>query len=126
MMTLSKDVRNELEEARKAAIARAEQEAAEAPAAELEDLDEAECFVRLVIAMYASKLKVGMGVMPDGMAIYLRLSIPKGSTDPRAGMVSFVVSSDTQAVLLKAVGALDASAQSSYWKPDRFADQQGS
>jgi hypothetical protein len=115
------DALKALEDARKAAMARAEESANAEAEAEALDLDEAECFVRLVIGMYASQLKVGMGVMPDGMAIYIRLSIPKTSSDSRAGMVSFVVSNDTTAVLLKAVSALEASAQSNFWKPDRFA-----
>ena len=110
-----------LQEARKQAMARAaEEEAAKPPVVE-EDLDEAECFVRLVIAMYASKLRLGMGVMPDGMAIFIRLSVPAESTDPHAGMVSFVVSDDTAGVLRKAVAALEAQPKLPFWKPDQFA-----
>lgn len=85
------------------------------------ELDEAECFVRLVISMYASQLGLGMGVMPDGMAVWIRLRVPSSSNDPRAGKVAFVVSNDTLSVLQKAVQAMEASPTSNWWKPDRFA-----
>jgi hypothetical protein len=71
--------------------------------------------------MYMSGLKVGMGVMPDGMAVYVRLSMPKDAEDPRAGYVAFVVSNEPRSVLNKALDALEATVQSNYWKPDRFA-----
>jgi hypothetical protein len=115
------DALKALQEARKQAMARAAQEAADTPPPPNDDLDEAECFVRLVVAMYASKLKVGMGVLPDGMAVYLRLTMPSESTDERAGMVSFVVSDDTLSVLRKAVQALESAPKPPYWKPDQFA-----
>jgi len=102
-------------------MARAAEEEAAKPLVVDEELDEAECFVRLVIAMYAYKLRVGMGVMPDGMAVFLRLSVPSEAKDPHAGMVSFVVSDDTLGVLRKAVSALEASPKPPYWKPDQFA-----
>lgn len=108
--------------ARAAAKARAEKKAAEAePVQDPTDHDEAFCFQHLVIAMYLSGLKLGMGVMPDGMAVYCRLSMPKSAEDDRAGMVAFVVSGEPRAVLNKALVALESSAQSNYWKPDRFA-----
>ena len=115
------DPRNLLQEARRQAMARAELEAAEAPELPVVDMDETECFVSLVIAMYASKLRLGMGVMPDGMAIFIRLSMPAESTDPHAGLVSFVVSDDTAGVLRKAVQALEAPPKPPWWKPDQFA-----
>lgn len=112
----------ELEKAREAAMARAKAAAEAAPPPpQLEDLDEAECFVRLVISMYASGLKVGMGAMPDGMAIWIRLSVPSGAESPYAGMVSFIVSDDTLGVLRKAVAALEAKPQPPFWKTDQFA-----
>lgn len=122
-MTMSKppDALKALQQARTDAMARAEAEALEKPALPEVDLDESECFVRLVIGMYASQLRLGMGVMPDGMAIWIRLSIPTKSSDPRAGMVSFVVSDDTAAVLRKAVQAMEAPAKPPWWKPDQFA-----
>lgn len=110
-----------VEEARHKAMARAAEEIlTEVPGEDI-DLDEAECFVRLVVEMYASKLKLGMGVLPDGMAVFIRLTYPTTSQDPHAGMVSFVVSDDTLSVLRKAVQALEAKAQPPYWKPDQFA-----
>src|SRR6202044_3025694 len=91
--------------ARAAAKARAEKKAAETPVEDPSDHDEAFCFQHLVIAMYMAGLKVGMGVMPDGMAVYVRLSIPKDAEDGRAGMVSFVVSNEPRSVLNKALQA---------------------
>jgi len=120
-MAVKPDALRALQDAQKTAKARAQREAAQAPQHDPSDRDEAECFVHLVIAMYSLPLKVGMGVMPDGMAIYIRLSIPKTSTDERACMVSFVVSQDTKSVLNKAVDALEAGSQSQYWKVDRYA-----
>lgn len=120
-MPAKPDALKALQQARKDAASRAEKAAAEAPKVDDIDLDEAECFVRLVISMYASQLRLGMGVMPDGMAVFVRLSIPSASTDPRAGMVSFVVSDDTTSVLRKAVSALEAPAKPPWWKPDQFA-----
>jgi len=112
-------------EALKAAMQKAQEEAAkkaaEAPPPPTYDEDEAACFVRLVIEMFTSGLKLGMGTMPDGMAIWIRLSVPSGSSSPYAGMVSFVVSDDTLAVLRKAVASLEAAPKAPYWKPDQFA-----
>jgi len=112
----------DLEKAREAAMARAkaEKEAAPPPP-EAIDLDEAECFVRLVIEMYSSGLRLGMGVMPDGMAVWIRLSVPSKATSPYAGLVSFVISDDTTTVLRKAVVSLEAAPRPPYWKPDQFA-----
>jgi len=122
-MATSPDALRALDAAKKAAKARAKEAADNAPQTDPSDRDETECFVHLVIAMYSTGLKVGLGVMPDGMAIYVRLSMPAASEDPRAGMVSFVVSQDTKSVLNKAVDALEASEKSQYWKVDRFAQK---
>jgi hypothetical protein len=122
-MAANPDALKALQDARKTAKTRAAEEAAKAPQSDPSDRDETECFVRLVIAMYSLPLKMGMGVMPDGMAIYIRLSIPKTSSDERSGMVSFLVSDDTKSILNKAVDALEAGPQSRYWKPDRFAQE---
>jgi len=117
------DALKALQEARRTAMARAEAEAKEAPELPEIDLDEAECFVRLVIHMFASQLKVGMGVMPDGMAIFVRLSVPTKSQDPHAGCVAFAVSDDTLSVLRKAVQAMEAPPKPPWWKPDQFAQK---
>lgn len=118
------DAPTPLDIARRQAIERAQELAESFPEAATIDYSSDECITQLVIAMYALGLKLGMGVMPDGMAIYIRLSVPRGSVDPRSGMVSFVVHNDPVEVLRKSIQALEASAQSAYWKPDRFADQQ--
>jgi hypothetical protein len=115
------DALKALAEARKIAIERAKELEESFPEQETVDYSIDECFTQLIISMYASGLKLGMGVMPDGMAIYVRLSMPNGGVDPRAGMVSFVVHNDPTEVLRKAVLALEASEKSAYWKPDRFA-----
>jgi hypothetical protein len=115
------DALKALEEARKLAIARAQELVEDFPEQHSIDYDEAECFTQLVIAMFTLGLKVGMGVMPDGMAVYVRLSVPSTADDPRAGMVSFVVHNSPLEVLRKAILALEASERSAYWKPDRFA-----
>jgi len=90
------------------------------------DLTAEECYIQVVINMFAVGLKLGMGVMPDGMAIWIRLSVPSTAKDPRAGMVAFVVHSDPTDVWRKAVLALESSSKSNYWKVDRFASQSGS
>jgi hypothetical protein len=110
-----------LEAAQKAAAARAKEEAAKTPPPVEVDLDEAECFVQLVIESYSSGMRMGMGTMPDGMAIWMRLSVPSTATSPYAGMVAFLVSDDTLTVLRKAVASLEAPAKPPYWKPDQFA-----
>lgn len=122
-MATSPDALKALDAARKTSKARAKEAAENAPQQDPSDRDETECFVHLVIAMYSTGLKLGLGVMPDGMAIYIRLSMPAASEDSRAGMVSFVVSQDTKSVLNKAVDALEASEKSQYWKPDRFSQK---
>lgn len=114
----------DLDRAKKIAQARAAQKALETPPPVPSDEDEAACLVRLVIEMFASSLKLGMGTMPDGMAVWIRLSVPSGSESPYAGMVSFVVSDDTLTVLRKAVASLEASPKPPYWKPDQFARTQ--
>src|SRR5258707_7020132 len=108
------DALKALEVARQQAIDRAQELAESFPEPETVDYSVDECITQLVIAMYALGLKMGLGVMPDGMAIYVRLSVPSKSVDPRAGMVSFVVHNDPTEVLRKAVQALEASAQSNY------------
>jgi hypothetical protein len=110
-----------LEAAQKAAQARAALEAAQAPDVPPIDLDEAECFIQLVIESYASGMRLGMGTMPDGMAIWIRLSVPSKAASPYAGMVAFLVSDDTLAVLRKAVAALEAAPKAPFWKPDQYA-----
>jgi len=110
-----------LESAAKAAQERARQEALEAPKVAEIDLDEAECFVQLVIESFGSGLKLGMGTLPDSMAIWIRLSVPSTSSSPYAGMVSFLVSDDTLTVLRKAVSALEAAPKLPFWRPDKFA-----
>jgi len=114
-----------LESAAQAAQAKARQEALEAPKPTDIDLDEAECFVQLVIESFGTGLKVGMGTLPDSMAIWVRLSMPSTSSSPYAGMVSFLVSDDTLTVLRKAVAALEAAPRPPFWKPDQFARTNG-
>jgi len=110
-----------LEAARKAAQKRAQEEAAKAPAVAEVDLDAEECLVQLCVESFASGLKMGMGTMPDGMAIWMRLSVPRKAESPYAGMVSFLISDDPLTVLRKAVASLEAPAKPPYWKPDQFA-----
>jgi len=119
--TSHSDALRDLAEARKGAMARAEEAANTTPPVDVGDYDEAECFVRLAVWMYACDLRLGMGHMPDGMALWIRLSVPTSSSDPHAGMVSFVVTDDTRALLNKAVAAMDAKPQAPWWKPDQFA-----
>jgi hypothetical protein len=115
------DALKALEAARKIAKDRAQELVEDFPEAQSIDYDEGECWTQIIIAMFALGLKMGVGVMPDGMAVYIRLSVPSGSSDPRAGMVSFVVHNSPLEVLRKAVLALEATEKSAYWKPDRFA-----
>ena len=121
MSDLMRDVENELKKAKAAAQARAK--AAQAAKAAMPDIDYTleECFVQLTIAMYALGLRVSFGVLPDGMAVFARLNIPLESEDTRAGMVSFVASSDALGAARKAVYALQSSAESNFWKKDDFA-----
>ena len=110
-----------LENAKKAAQARAAEEAAKEPKLSEVDLDEAECLVQLVIESFGTGLKMGLGTMPDGMAVWMRLSMPSKAASPYAGMVSFLISNDPLTVLRKAVSSLEAPPKPPYWKPDRFA-----
>lgn len=118
------DALKALQAAQKVAQQRAKVKAESDKFVDSSDLSDSECIVQLVVAMYASQLSLGMGVLPDGMAIWIRLRIPKDSTDPRAGMVAFVAHNDPSVVLRKAVYALEAPSQSNWWKPDRFAGGQ--
>jgi len=85
------------------------------------DLDEAECLVQLFVEMLGTGLKMGLGAMPDGLAFWVRLSVPSEATSPYAGMVSFLVADEPAAALRKAVAALEASPKPPFWKPDQFA-----
>jgi len=114
------DALRALENAQKTARKRAQDQiAADPPPAEVE-LDEAGCFVQLAVACYGWGCVLGMGVMQDGSALWLRIRMPPTSTHACAGMVAFVVSDDTLAILQKAVQALDASPHSKWWKPDKY------
>ena len=117
------DALKALQEAKKLAVQRAKELEEDFPPPREIDLTAEECYIQLVINMYASGLKVGMGVMPDGMAIWCRLSLPSTAKDPRAGMVSFLVHNDPTEVLRKAILAMESSEKSAYWKPDRFASK---
>lgn len=111
-----------LQDAKRAAKARAEKQAAEEIAeAPKIDYSTEECLVLLTIEMFRTGLTVGMGVLPDGMAVYVRLRMPSKAEDPRAGQVAFLAGSDAPSALNKAVQALDAPKDGVYWKPDRFA-----
>lgn len=116
---------DELRDAQKAAVARAKAEAQSDEPTDAFNLSVEECWIRVVIAMYASGVGVGVGVMPDGMAIWVRLRMPAKAKDPRAGHVAFVAHNDPQVVWQKAVQAMESSVQSSWWKPDRFANPAG-
>lgn len=122
----SPDALKALQEARKQAQARAKEEAAKAADMPDVDYDEAECLVQLIIASYSIGLRFTFGVLTDGMAVYCRLNIPANAADARAGMVAFVASSDTLAVLRKAVLALQAGPKSNFWKQDQWASRQAS
>lgn len=110
-----------LEAAKKAAHARAQAQEVASPKLSEIDLDEAGCLVQIFIEMLASGLKMGLGAMPDGMAFWVRLSMPSAATSPYAGMVSFLVSDEPLGALRKAVASLEAPAKPPYWKPDQFA-----
>src|SRR5689334_10662340 len=88
------DALKALQDARKTAMVRAEERDEGEQPADVGNLSVEECLVRLLIEMYASELTLGMGVMPDGMAVYARLRYPTSCKDPRAGLVSFVVHND--------------------------------
>lgn len=121
MSKVSPDALKALQAAQKEAVARYKKNAPPPEPTDAFDLDEAECLVRLVIHMYSSSIRLALGVMPDGMAVWGRVSVPKTSADPRAGHVAFVVGSDMPSVLQKAVAAMEAPTESKWWKPDRFA-----
>jgi hypothetical protein len=111
-----------LSEAKQQAKKRAE---AEAEAAKLDapqiDYSVEECLVLLQIEMFRTGLTLGMGVLPDGMATYVRLRMPSKADDPRAGQVAFLAGADPLSTLTKAVYCLEAPPNGAYWKPDRFA-----
>jgi len=109
-------------DAKKMAKARIEAEAAKkTETAGTIDYSVEECLVLITIEMFRSGLTVGMGILPDGMAVYVRLRMPSEADDDRAGMVAFLAGADTASALSKAIHALESSAKSNYWKPDRFA-----
>ena len=116
---------DELRAAQKTAVARAKEEAAPEEPSDAFSLSIEECYVRIVIAMYTSGIGLGLGVMPDGMALWIRLRVPTKSKDPRAGHVAFVAHNDPAVVWQKAVQALESSVGSNWWKPDRFAQPTG-
>lgn len=118
-----KNATNPLAVARQAAQAAAAARSAAEPSVETFDGDEAVCFVQLAVACYLDGFVVGMGAMPDGSALWIRLRCPASSENARAGMVAFVVSDDTLGLLQKAVSALEASPDSKWWKVDQFAAQ---
>lgn len=80
-----------------------------------------ELLTLLTIEMFRTGLTLGMGILPDGMATFVRLRMPGKADDPRAGQVAFLAGSDAHSALTKAVQCLDAPANGTYWKPDRFA-----
>jgi hypothetical protein len=88
------------------------------------DLDAEECLVQLFIEMLSSGLKMGLGAMPDGMAFWIRLSMPGTSASPYAGLVSFLVAEDPTIALRKAVAALETAPKPPFWKPDMYARTQ--
>lgn len=117
----SKHAHASLEAAKAAASARAKEEAAKAPQLSEVDLDAEECLVQLAVESFASGLRMGMGTMPDGMAIWMRLSMPSKASSAYAGLVAFLISDDPLTVLRKAVAALEAPPKPPFWKPDQFA-----
>lgn len=120
------DALKALQDAKKLAQERAKELEDSLPPEREIDLTVEECYIQIVIAMFAYGLKLGMGVMPDGMAVWIRLSMPAKADDPRAGHVAFVVHSDPTIVWQKAILAMESSVKSNYWKEDRFADQRTS
>jgi hypothetical protein len=80
-----------------------------------------ECLVQLFVEMLSSGARLGMGAMPDGMAFWVRISVPIAATSPYAGMVAFLVAGDPQTALSKAVAALESPAGAPFWKTDQYA-----
>lgn len=112
---------DDLEKARQAAMARAKEAVAASPPSDVSDLSIEDCFIRVLVEMFASGIGLGVGTMPDGMAIWIRLRMPTEAKDPRSGHVAFVAHNDPQVVWQKAVLALESSSPGQWWKPDRFA-----
>jgi hypothetical protein len=110
----------QLDEARKAAMQKAKDEAPPEPRLP-EDLDAVDALVQLLVQSYALGFTYGLGAMADGSALWLRIRVPKSSVHPCAAMVAFVVDQDPTTLLCKALLALEASPESKWWKPDAFA-----
>lgn len=111
----------DLDAARKAAVARAKEAAAANPPSDVSDYTLEDCFVRVLVEMFSLGVGLGVGVMPDGMAVWIRIRMPAEAKDPRAGHVAFVAHNDPTVVWQKAVLALESASPGQWWKPDRFA-----
>jgi hypothetical protein len=122
-MSKAPDALRALQDAKRASMALAKKKAEEEPPPPQVDDDEAACFVHIAIAAYRDGVVMGLGAMPDGSALWLRLRFPTTSSDPRAGLVAFCVGDDTLAILQKAVAALETPTAGRWWKPDKFAAQ---
>lgn len=73
----------------------------------------------LTIASYEFGVKVGMGLMNDGSAVWCRLTYPGDCTHHNAGCVAFTVSDTMDKVIRKAVQLLDVHSPR-VWKADQY------
>lgn len=109
-----------LAEARKVAQTRASQQAIgpEWPRSEDVDLDAA--LAELTIEMLSTGLRIAAGANPDGMSIWVRMTMPDDAIDERAGKVAFTASDLLDKALRKAVQLLETQSPK-IWKPNAFS-----
>lgn len=72
------------------------------------------------IALYADGLKISVGSLKDGSAVFCRLSFPKWSDSGFKGLTTFAASDTLEKALRKAY-LHTTTTHSSVWKPDTYS-----
>ena len=72
------------------------------------------------LEMYANGLKVSLGSLKDGSALFVRFSFPKWSDSGYKGLTTFAASDTLEKAIRKAYGHTSTT-HSSVWKVDQYS-----
>lgn len=85
----------------------------------IEDYSLQEALEYIEVEMYENGLKVSLGSLKDGSALFVRFSFPKWSDSGYKGLTTFAASDTLEKALRKAYGHTSTT-HASVWKVDQF------
>lgn len=86
----------------------------------LEDFSLEDALEYFEVELYANGLKISIGSLKDGSALFCRLSFPKWSDSGYKGLTTFAASDTLEKALRKAYGHTSTT-HASVWKVDQYS-----